>query len=319
VVFDRGRIISAGTGRKDPKKVLLAYLVDVKHAPFSLIRRLADQMKSDLPGLIEKLTHSRYLSPDELARFAGMMTEDLTCELFLWKEGSYRFDIQQDIQEYRLGDTALSSDAITMEAARRIDEWNRLKSGILPQTVFVPVTPPAEDAVKPNPIDDPSGYVLSMLDGATSVEYLCVKSIISDYKVYDAINTLVQNEKIIALADKFSVSINKALHRKINSGKFVATDMVITCLTALLSTMLLLSVSIVIPGSILRPENRNAKNRTFSNFSNELRVRKTTIAGHYFHAEFGFQPFKAEDLLSRKILSKRDVFFNKSVETGRNY
>mgnify|MGYP000608740582 CR=1 FL=1 len=308
VVFDRGRIVWAGIGAKDLKKVLLSYIVDVKGAPYSFVRRLADQAKDDMQNLIEQFIRARYVTEHELHRVIGVVLEDLTCEMFLWRDGTYQFDVNGDIERFHAGGVSLSAEAITMEAARRMDEWERLKPIIKPQAVYV-VTGAGgrQHHITRDPIDDPADYICALIDGVTTVELLCKKTFLSNFKVYEALATLLQEEKIIALSDKLSTSINDALHRDIRKRHSTVADSIVSSIVSLLAVVLIVCISMMVPGSIARREVQRAQKISYERFLQTQSQRKAAIFTLYYHACTGYLPYTTDDLVRERLLARRDI------------
>jgi hypothetical protein len=60
----------------------------------------------------------------------------------------------------------------------------------------------------------PEEYILSLLDGSNTVKALTKNSCLCEYKVYECINTLLQSQRITALHQKYTQSIQAALKRK---------------------------------------------------------------------------------------------------------
>ena len=307
VVFDRGRIISAANRSKNMKKALLTYLVDAKKAPYATVRRLADQRRHNLQTLSKQFVQSKFAAEDELNLFARTMLEDLTCELFLWKEGTYRFDVLDNVDEYRIGTAALAAEAITMEAARRVDEWERLKMTIRPDVVFVHSRSTPRESCNVDPVDDPSDYLYSLIDGTTSVEFLCKRAFISEFRVYETLGLLIQEEQIVALSDKLSLSIHEALQREVKVKRMHASDVIIASAIAVLLAVLVLIISAIVPDSAINSSARSViKDKRRLIAENQAKV-KTTAAWLYFHAVKGYEPKKTADLALEALLSPRDL------------
>ncbi|MBD3390474.1 MAG: DUF4388 domain-containing protein [Chitinivibrionales bacterium] len=310
VVFDRGRIVSAGTRTKDLKKALLVYVVDVKNAPYSAVRRLADRLKENIRSLGDHFVNGTYVTSAELTRFVEMTLEDLTCELFLWKEGTYRFDALDKVDHYRVNEVALPAEGITMEAARRTDEWERLKPRISPHTVFVlseRARSETHAAPAAGPLDDPADYLCSFLDGATSVEFLCRRAWLTEFRVYETLNALLDEEWIFPLGDKLSSSIHEALRREVKPRRYRAGDIAVASVVALLLVSLVLVVAAMVPGSVVRRERQALQQTRAASLGASVAEKKYTAATSYYHAAIGHPPAEPALLIDRDLLSPRDI------------
>ncbi len=313
VVFERGKIVSAASGAKNLKRALMAYLVDVKRAPYSSVSRLADHLKDDVRSLADHFVNSKHISSSELTRFVEIVLEDLTCELFLWKEGTYRFDVLDKVDTYRINEVALGAEAITMEAARRVDEWERLKPIITPQTVFVLSERAQQEShggPDADPLDDPCDYLCSLMDGTTSVELLCKRAYLSQYRIYETLSALVQEEWIIPLGDKLSSRINEALRRDVGSRRQAFSDIAVSSLVTLLIVVLMAIISAMVPNSAVRRETDTLERSRRAFLASSQAERKTAIFATYFHATQGYIPKDVAELRRAGMLSRRDVAQN---------
>ncbi len=101
-----------------------------------------------------------------------------------------------------VGAIALSADAITMEAMRRVDEWKRIRKAIRPETVFIRVkSNEKEQQLQPEPhqIFDPSVYMLSLVDGISNVASFCTTTFLTEYRVCETLLNFWQNNRIMPL------------------------------------------------------------------------------------------------------------------------
>ena len=139
VIFFRGAIIASGNSVMNLQTMLFKYLMDLKGYSENELNELLYVCQGEMRLFTQELVNKGYLSKEELAILARTGIEDLACGLFLWEKGHYRFDSLDNVDDYMVGGVSLSSDAVTMEAMRRVDEWKRMKTAILPDTVFVAV------------------------------------------------------------------------------------------------------------------------------------------------------------------------------------
>ena len=139
VIFCRGSIISAGNNAFNLQSILFKYITAIKHYSEQELNELLYLCQGEMKLFTQELVNKGYLSIDELTLLARMTIEDLACSLFFWEDGRYRFDSLDAVEDYTAGDVKLSSDAVTMEAMRRLDEWKRMQNVLSNDTVFVRV------------------------------------------------------------------------------------------------------------------------------------------------------------------------------------
>jgi hypothetical protein len=195
----------------------------------------------------QELVSKGYITKEELSSISLISIEDLTCSLFCWENGRYRFDSLEDVDDYTAGGVTLSSDAVTMEAMRRIDEWKRMKAVADDDTVFIRVMSnnAAERATPaPNPFSDPSGYLLTLIDGASSVAVLRSRSFFAEYRIYETLIGLWQSNRIAPIkatptVGKPTVAQKPTPHRLV-FGPFIKSLVAAHCIMLLLWTLGLL-------------------------------------------------------------------------------
>jgi hypothetical protein len=78
-------------------------------------------------SILETLVAKKFISPEERADWIQIVAEDLVCDLFQWQEGAYEFNTDQPATSLRGVGLNLSTEMITMEGMRRLDEWPRLR------------------------------------------------------------------------------------------------------------------------------------------------------------------------------------------------
>jgi hypothetical protein len=308
VVFKRGAIISAGTGKKNIRSVLLHYLQAVKKYNHTEIRELDLQHKNSLSALVNAFTHRQFYLQDEIKSIVAVGLEDIASELFTWKTGSYSFTVLQNVDNFQVADISLTSDAITMEAARREDEFKRLTEAIAGYQVFIHSDSVSNEnsGRSAEPEATIKKYLYACIDGASSVDYICANSFLTHFRIYQELYDLKNTGKITALTDKLSKNINAALARK--SEKKLATP--IAAFLICLATGIV-AVSILIEGVVLHKKffseaiafNSNLKCQITQNNA----YQKVQLSSIFFQAMHGVPPADILDLVKLRYLSARDI------------
>jgi outer membrane protein assembly factor BamB/tetratricopeptide (TPR) repeat protein len=159
---------------------------------------VANRAGSDA-ALIEVLVQMRILAEDEVATlFRERMAEELY-DFFAWNDAHFEFHEGKNHLEGIPGEIddrlCFPSDALVMEAARRLDEWSRIRS-IIPDDneVFVPTV----ESLSPE--DDLQGMVFVEVDGARSVEDIKRKLGRARFEVLKSLSRLVEMGALRPLA-----------------------------------------------------------------------------------------------------------------------
>ena len=232
-----------------------------------------------------------------------MAIEDLACGLFIWEKGNYRFDSLEAVDDYLIGGVSLSSDAVTMEAMRRVDEWKRIKTAIGPDTVFAPVKSNTEEShlsgAAQFSIMNPTAYLLSLIDGVTTVKTLCTTTFFTEYRVYETLLDFWHNNRIMPFKMPHLAARSTLQQKKHDSSPVVVTGIVAFFIVHFIALF------IVGVGYSMRTTILAKKTQAQYQSKNELRTArvdgKRRSAALLYHALFG-QPVSSSDQLFKSGL-----------------
>lgn len=318
IVFKNGNVISAGTNRQDIQTMIYRYLRTIKKCPSSEISEFKSLVKNNINHLSIELTAKKYITQEELSSLAEYNIEDIACSLFLWKKGYYKFDALKNVSQYQIGDYAITADAITMEAARRIDELERMCKIIKPGTVFFRTD--SEDTYCNHdfdPLINFSQYLLTCIDGISSTEYLIQESFFSEYRIYETLFELFNNNNIALLSDKISDSVNAALKKCPDPQETLNSKLV---LSIIITLTIIASISffghVFLKGYIFSKSIYD-QHDIVSELKKIRANRKIAIASIQYHSIYGKSPYSFNDLIESNILTKRD--FNDFIIKKKRY
>jgi tetratricopeptide (TPR) repeat protein len=117
----------------------------------------------------EILVATGAISQRELDRQVRRQVESVVFELLSWSEGHFSFEEGVSESDERDDETALTAEALLMEAARRIDEWARMADRI-PHADVVPALSDADaDHAATLDLRPHEWQVLAAVDGTSSV------------------------------------------------------------------------------------------------------------------------------------------------------
>jgi hypothetical protein len=199
VHFERGAVIAAHiASNPHPLGELLQRAGKLREE--DLARARAIQQGGDPRRLGEILIAIEAISRRELERCVRAQAEEVVFELMSWSEGYFSF-IEGTVDPRGLEAVAsIPTEALLMEAARRIDEWSRIEARI-PHLGVVPRIKPAEDgAGAPLDLVPFEWEVLAAVDGQRSVRDLADAVGRSDFDVARTIYGLA-SAGIILLED----------------------------------------------------------------------------------------------------------------------
>lgn len=136
VLFERGAVVGAEM-RSSPQRLGQQLLKAGKITEAELAAARARQAGGDPRPFGEVLVAAGAISRRELERFVRRHVEEVLFEVMGWSEGYFTFE--ECALDAGDADTSvrIPTEAILMEAARRIDEWSRMES-VIPHTGVVP-------------------------------------------------------------------------------------------------------------------------------------------------------------------------------------
>lgn len=182
VTFERGAVIGAHiTSNPHPLGELLLRAGKLREEDLSRARAL--QEAGDRRRLGEILVAIDAVSGRELDRSVRAQVEEVVFELMSWSEGYFSFvEGLADRSEIE-APVSIATEALLMEAARRIDEWTRIES-IVPHLGVVPrLRPPENDSATPLDLVPFEWEVLAAVDGARDLRLIADALGRSDFDV----------------------------------------------------------------------------------------------------------------------------------------
>ncbi len=310
VVFYKGSIVAADVNNNSPLSMLVHYLIYVHKYPESKINEFLDFCKGSISAFADVTLKIQYLSTEELYAIASMAVQDLACSLFSWKTGTYKFNPSEDIHDHRIDTVSFSTDEITMEAMRRIDEIKRMHEYIDENEIVVPADPSSRVLLATAPsslfVSDTRKYVISLLDGRKTIKELIATSFVSQYRIYEALFVLIQSGEVISADqdDQGSSSEPDAAETAENALAWATT--VSSLSTALIIALFLIIGMVILPGFVLKKQEAANFALTHAAIFNDAE-QKVAIARVAFRIENGVSPRTLGELSAQGLLSDSDV------------
>jgi hypothetical protein len=309
VIFSHGSIAAAGNEGQNLQTMLFNYLIMAKRYSEEELNELLYLCQGEMRLFSQELTNRNYISREELTSLVKIGIEDLACSLFLWEDGQYRFDSLDSMDEYIIAGVLFPTDAITMEAMRRSDEWKRMRRNISDDTVFFlsPNSTRFASGMAPaSPLYDPAGYVASLVDGVSTIAALCEKSIFFHYRIYEILFGLWQDSEIYPLSVKRAPSKSRTQPPSVRFRQFVtasATLVSIFVWVSLLAIMSFISKKTAFYQLVCDKQEASAQ------LPYAQSAQKTAIARLLYRAEKGTYPSSLAQITKHGLLDRSDVRF----------
>jgi hypothetical protein len=142
--FENGAVVAAGI-RSNPHRIGELLLHAGKIREEDLLRANSMQQDGDIRRLGEILVTIGAISRRDMEHLVRAQVEEVVFTVLSWSEGWFQFDegVGSDIP--RDASIRISTEAVLMEAARRIDEWSRIQSRIPHLGVVARLAPPTTE------------------------------------------------------------------------------------------------------------------------------------------------------------------------------
>jgi hypothetical protein len=129
VFFERGAVVAAEiTSNPHPLGQLLLRAGKLSEGDLARARSL--QAAGDPRRLGDILVESGAVSRRELERHVRAQVEEVIFELMSWSEGYFSFEETPAPRSQAEATVRIPTEALLMEAARRIDEWSRIETRV---------------------------------------------------------------------------------------------------------------------------------------------------------------------------------------------
>lgn len=213
IVFRNGSVVAAVREQESFGSKLFYYLTEIQQQPKNKVRELFTAHEERIADLTQFIETRNILSHQELESYALGVTLDITCSLFMWKSGAYHFDSMQSVDHLIPAGVDIPVENIVMEAMRRIDEWNRIRTTINEETIFVRTEKTPDLSAPGGPIENPTLYFYHRIDGISPVKALFNDAFMTEYRTYESLYTLTQDDLIRPLSESITRTIRAAINK----------------------------------------------------------------------------------------------------------
>ena len=190
IFFKNGRVISSASN--DPREYLGQFLMSHGYMTEpELMKGMQVQAESGI--LLGKiLVMIDVISEEELKRLMRMKAEEAIYDIFLWRDGEFRFD-DDALPMQEMIPLQVDVTGIIMEGTRRVDEWQRIRL-LIPSEALVPAVLKHldEEVADRLQFDDAQRMVVAAIDGKRNVADIVLESRSSSFLVAETLYRLVR-------------------------------------------------------------------------------------------------------------------------------
>jgi tetratricopeptide (TPR) repeat protein len=199
VCFDRGGVVAAAVG-SDPQPIGARLVRAGKINAADLDRARALQNAGDGRRLGDILVQLAAISRRELDRQLKAQVEEAVFELLRWSEGYFVFEEGSPCHAAVEAPVRFPTEALLMEAARRIDEWSRIGSKVSHLRLVPRLPPPDEQGSELLDLVPFEWEVLAAVDGERDLHSLAEVLGRSEFEIARTVYGLT-NAGVVVLDD----------------------------------------------------------------------------------------------------------------------
>jgi hypothetical protein len=199
VCFERGGVVAAAVG-SDPQPLGARLVRTGKITPADLDHARAMQSGGDERRLGDILVGLGVISRRELERQLKAQIEEAVFDLLRWSEGYFRFEEGAAYHAAVEAPVRFPTEALLMEAARRIDEWSRIGSKVSHLRLVPRLPAPEAQGSEPLDLVPFEWEVLAAVDGSRDLHSLAEVLGRSEFEVARTVYGLT-NAGIVVLDD----------------------------------------------------------------------------------------------------------------------
>jgi len=280
-------------------------------APERELRKLLATHLNHPARFFDTLLSKQWASKEEVNTFVRVTTEDLACNLFGWHTGTYRFESMNTVRSLVVPGLVMPADAVVMEAMRREDEAKRLFGSLSDESIFVPTSREHDlGGVPDNCVEllrSPDAYVLSAIDGLTSVGMITRQSCLCHYRVMESLVRLWQSNVAAPLPAELSQTIEAAKRRKPLLAGGGIRKPALAVGGSLLAAIVIVFLGAFVFQRVLMRNKAVQSSRVRTEIEVTESAQKRRIAELQYAIEHGSVPVAHTQLISEELLAPRDV------------
>lgn len=191
IYFRRGKIISAASS--DPKEYLGHFLVRQGFIDEDQLAEAISRQEEEKALLGRILVDLELISEEDLDEMLRLKAEEGIYDLFTWERGEFRF-LDDDLPEYDMVPISIDVTGIILEATRRLDQRNRIRS-VIPSKHAVPVILSDEswkERTADPELDAGERRILRTVDDARTIEEIALEAHASEHHVSQVLYPLAR-------------------------------------------------------------------------------------------------------------------------------
>ncbi len=296
LIFEQGYIVGVDSFPKKLEMRVGRVLVKQDHISEEMLQRALTIQKRTSQKIGEILLGMGLIGSETITESLKTQARQIVLSLFKWKKGEYNFKIMDHLDRTMKIIDPIPTDNLIMEGVQMLDEWPHIMKLVPDELmIFVPIQVETKDIEIIDEYDDESlsskndkvylteteANLLKYINGENTVLDLVEMGIITEYKVYKSLYSLV-NKSIIKRKERVAENGSEKEERTMAAAAADSLSKVRAIYYILLGLLLVIFVV-----SFLKPLNP---------FKGDSVLLKTEMYKDVFNgsAEAGKQPQKSK-------------------------
>jgi tetratricopeptide (TPR) repeat protein len=201
VVFKEGEIIGVAFRSGEERQALLRRLILLGKIDATTAATISSSGR-DSAAIIEAMVSRQLVKPEDVEEAVIRQSEDELYNLCTWDYADFVFhdatpeDAQstQQVEQFAGRPLKISINSLLMEAARRMDEWNRLREAIPNEDAVLGAANGKDQDLLAASKEYPGSAVVPLIDAVRTIEDIVHDSVATRLDVYAVIVELVKGE-----------------------------------------------------------------------------------------------------------------------------
>jgi hypothetical protein len=315
--FVDGMIVHVYSNYRGKKDLIGEILVKAQLITEEQLERVLKIQKDTLKYLGEILVELQLLTKDDVLKVISTQIYETIYDLFWWEDGNFNFDLKL-VESYKKIPFALSTEQVLLNILRMVDEWSEIEKKISsPHLVFKRILTlggKSADPLSPQTylkekLTSEQELIYNLVDGTRTVQEIIDRSLLGKFNASEILVDLsemglieVTGVRTPSLIKKMSmVNFREALAFVYYGGFLIFVFLLLLYFKPNFLYQFWDSkierVNIEVPAHLVHKAQ-------LDRIKNALEI---------YHLEKGQYPSTLEELISVKLLQKKDLFYRKGV------
>ena len=315
--FVDGMIVHVYSNYRGKKDLIGEILVKAQLITEDQLERVLKIQKDTLKYLGEILVEFQLLTKDDVLKVISTQIYETIYDLFWWEDGNFNFDLKL-VESYKKIPFALSTEQVLLNILRMVDEWSEIEKKIFsPHLVFkriLTLEGKSADPLSPQSylkekLTSEQELIYNLVDGTRTVQEIIDRSLLGKFNTSEILVDLSEMGLIEVTGVRTPSLIKKM--SMVNFREALAFVYYGAFLIFVFLLLLYLKPNFLYQFWDSYPDRMDIE--IPAHLVHKAQLDRIKNALEIYHLEKGQYPSNLEELISVKILQKKDLFYRKGV------